>query len=201
MTEAVFGLIGVLIGVFSTWGQSWWSERRSTSRAAHYLAVRVVCVLDQYVERCAEVVSDDGLSFGQRNPDGCLEPQVPLPGPPMFPDDVDWKNISHDLMYRMLSMPADVEAADKGIDFVWNVVASPPDYDEFFEERNYQYGRIGLKASALANELREAYRIPQRELGDWNPLEKLSEAIKEAEETRQKRADSMATLMSDLDEE
>jgi hypothetical protein len=142
MSEAVFGLIGVLIGVFSTWGQSWWSERRSTGRAAHYLAVRVVCVLDQYVERCAEVVSDDGLSFGQRNPDGCLEPQVPLPGPPMFPEDVDWKSISHDLMYRLLSMSADVEGADKGIAFVWNAIACPPDYDEFFEERSYQYGRI-----------------------------------------------------------
>jgi len=201
MSEAVFGLIGVLIGVFSTWGQSWWSERRSTGRAAHYLAVRVVCVLDQYVERCAEVVSDDGLSFGQRNPDGCLEPQVPLPGPPMFPEDVDWKSISHDLMYRLLSMSADVEGADKGIAFVWNAIACPPDYDEFFEERSYQYGRIGLKASAFADELRKNYRIPQRERGNWNPLEKLSEAIKEVEEVRQKRADSTATLMSNLNEE
>lgn len=201
MAEAVFGLVGVLIGVFSTWGQSWWSERRSTGRAAHYLAVRVVCVLDQYVERCAEVVSDDGLSFGQRNPDGCLEPQVPLPGPPMFPEDVDWKSIGHDLMYRLLAMPAEVEEADQAIEFVGSVVAFPPDYDEFFEERSYQYGRIGLKASALADELRKIYRIPQRERGDWNPLEKLSEAIKEVEEVRQRRADSTATLMADVDEE
>lgn len=201
MTEAVFGLIGVLIGVFSTWGQSWWSESRSTGRAAHYLAVRVVCVLDQYVERCAEVVSDDGLSFGQRNPDGCLEPQVPLPGPPMFPEDVDWKSIGHDLMYRLLSMPAEVEEADQAIGFVRSVVAFPPDYDEFFEERSYQYGQIGLKASALADELRKIYSIPQRELGDWNPLEKLSEAIKEVEETRQKRADSTRVLMSGLEDE
>lgn len=201
MSEAIFGLIGVLIGVFSTWGQSWWSERRSTGRAAHYLAVRVVCVLDQYVERCAEVVSDDGLSFGQRNPDGCLEPQVPLPGAPIFPEDVDWKSIGHDLMYRLLSMPAEVEEADQVIEFVGSAVAFPPDYDEFFEERSYQYGRIGLKASELADELRKIYRIPQRERGNWNPIEKLSEAIKEVEEVRQRRADSTATLMADVDEE
>lgn len=191
----------MLIGVFSTWGQSWWSEKRSTGRAAHYLAVRVVCVLDRYVEKCVEVVSDDGLCFGQRNANGCLEPQVPLPGPPKFPEDVDWKSISHDLMYRLLSMSSDVEEADKSIAFVWHAIASPPDYDEFFDERNYQYGRIGLKASAFADELRKTYRIPQREQGDWNPLEKLSEAIREVEEARRKRAGSMATLMADIEDQ
>lgn len=119
----------------------------------------------------------------------------------MFPEDVDWKSIGHDLMYRLLAMPAEVEEADQAIEFVGSVVAFPPDYDEFFEERSYQYGRIGLKASALADELRKIYRIPQRERGDWNPLEKLSEAIKEVEEVRQRRADSTATLMADVDEE
>ena len=81
MTEAIFGLIGVIVGSTISWFQTYWTNKQAAKRDAKYLAIRVVCILDKFVEDCADVVSDDGLSFGQRTPDGLLEPQVKAPGP------------------------------------------------------------------------------------------------------------------------
>ncbi|MBC9794945.1 hypothetical protein [Sinomicrobium weinanense] len=59
--------------------------------------IRFLHILDKFVEDCADVIGDDGLSFGQRTPEGYLEPQVKVPGAPIFPEDVDWKSIEHEL--------------------------------------------------------------------------------------------------------
>src|SRR5436305_213062 len=115
MNEAIFGLIGVALGSFISWLQSYVADKKETHKKARYLAIRVVCILDKYLEDCAEVVKDDGLSFGQRNSEGCLEPQVKAPGAPDYPDDVEWITIEPELMYRILSLPADVEAAHRVI--------------------------------------------------------------------------------------
>lgn len=92
-------------------------RKRATRKNARYLAIRIVCVLDIYLEDCAEVVKDDGLSYGQRNVAGSLEPQVKEPGVPVYPEDVDWKSINHELMYRVLSLPSEVKAAERLISF------------------------------------------------------------------------------------
>lgn len=74
MTEAIFGLLGVLIGSGISWIQTYWVSRQIDIKKAKHLAIRVVFVLYKYVECCAEVVRDDGLSFGQRDNIGCLKP-------------------------------------------------------------------------------------------------------------------------------
>lgn len=63
MTEAIFGLIGVLVGSGISLFQTHWMEKRANDKNARYLAIRVVCILDKYLEDCAEVVNDDGLSY------------------------------------------------------------------------------------------------------------------------------------------
>ncbi|MCB1784445.1 MAG: hypothetical protein KDI13_10690 [Alphaproteobacteria bacterium] len=199
MTEAIFGLVGVLIGSAISWFQAYWLNKEDTKKAARYLAIRVVCILDKYIEDCFAVVKDDGLSYGQRTPEGCLEPQVKSPGAPVFPDDVDWKSIDHDLMYEILSFPSDVEAADRGIAFTWDMVATPPDYEEGFEDRAFHYAQFGLRAYELAKKLRKEYRIPAKEYEEWNPvseLEKELRDIKEARVRREKRNAEFAASMA-----
>jgi len=157
MMEALFGgLVGAIIGS----AFPWWMNKQGTQSKARYLAIRVVCLLDKYVEDCVAVVKDDGLSDGQRTKDGRLEPQVSRPGVPAFPDDIDWKSIKHDLMYEILSFPSDVEAANRVIRDTWYYDASPPDYEKGFEERAFQYAQLGLKAYELAKKLRDQYKIP-----------------------------------------
>ncbi|MFH6946664.1 hypothetical protein [Flavobacterium sp. FlaQc-50] len=189
MTKAIFGLIGVLIGSGISWFQTYWINKRTENRNAKYLAIRVVCILDKYLEDCADVIKDDGLSFGQRTPEGYLKPQVKVPPPPIFPDDVDWKSIDHELMYKILSFPSDIEAGDRIIDFTDNI-SSPPDFSEWFEERKFHYCQFGLNAYKLSEELTLKYNIKKKTYNDWNPVPDLVRELNIVTEKRQKRIKS-----------
>lgn len=191
------GLVGVLTGILLTWIYAAWSEYKDRRRHARYLAIRVVCVLDKYIEQCAAVVSDDGLCDGQPNEEGCLEPQVDTPPTPTFSEDLDWKSIEHGLMYRLLSIPSEAEAADRMIASA-SEHAFPPDYEEALEERQYQYARLGLAAFALTQEVRKKYDIPPKELGDWDPVEHLTKGKDRVEEQRSKRKERLAESASSL---
>lgn len=191
VSAVFFSLVGVVVGALLTLLRDIWADRRARGRNARYLAIRVVCILDKYVEHCAEVALDDGLCEGQRDPQGCLEPQVSPPSPPEFPQDVDWKSIEPGLMYRLLSLPNEAEAAGRRVDASGNF-ADPPDFDAFFEERQDQYGRLGLAAFALTKEIREKYAIPAQNIGEWDQVEHLTKARAQVEEDRRARAERIA---------
>lgn len=196
MTEAIFGLLGVLIGSALTWLQTYWTNKRSEVKSARYLAIRIVCILDKYVEDCTDVVKDDGLSCGQRDSAGCLQPQVKSPGPPVFPDDVDWKSIDQDLMYKLLSMPSEVEEGDRMIKLTDNI-ADPPDFEDWFDERRFYYSQFGLMAYQLSDELAKKYGIKKKAYNDWNPVTDLQHELEMVNARRQKRIErSMLILMS-----
>lgn len=186
MTEAIFGLIGVIVGSSITWVQSYWATRRAEQRNAKYLAIRVVCVLDKYVEDCLDVLRDDGLDYGQRNSEGCRESQVRAPGPPIFPEDVDWKSIDHDLMYQILSMPSEVESAE-GIIRAAGDISGPPDYEEWFEERKYHYAQFGIAAYKLSEDLCNRYGVKRKTYNDVDPISRFKEEWIEINDQRSKR--------------
>lgn len=186
MTEAIFGLVGVLIGSGISWLQAYWVSRRDETKSAKYLAIRVVCILDKYVEDCVDVVKDDGHSEGQRDSEGCLRPQVKSPGAPIFPADIDWKSIDQDLMYKLLSLPSEVEAADRMIRFI-SEIAVPPDYDEWFDERKFYYSKFGLAAYELSGELSDKYNIKKKIYDDWDPSYDLQQELGAVIERREKR--------------
>lgn len=189
MKEAIFGFIGVVIGAFIPWLQSYFNDKLTNKKNARYLAIRVVCILDKYLEDCVEVVKDDGLTYGQRDKDGCLRQQVKAPGVPVFPDDVDWKSIEHELMYKILSLPAEVESADRLIRATADITG-PPDFEEWFEERKFHYSQFGLIAYQLSEELCEKYSIQKKVYNDWNPVNDLKKELQAVAKRRQERIES-----------
>ncbi len=184
--EAIFGLAGVLIGSGITWFQTVWVNKKELERNARYLAIRVACVLDKYVEDCAAVVRDNGLNYGMRTPEGYLEPQVKTLGPPVYPDDIDWKSIDHEMMYKIISFPADVEGADKIIRAA-KVVAKPPNFEDWFDERAYWYAQFGLAAYALAEDLSKKYCIKRKTYNNWDPVAELKANFEAIRTRREKR--------------
>lgn len=194
MTEGFFGLIGVFVGALITWFQSYYTNRQIESKNAKYLAIRVVCILDKFTEDCADVVKDDGLNFGQRTADGCLQPQIMIPEIPVFPDDIDWKSIDHELMYKILSFPSEIAAGNKIIDFTRNI-AGPPDYEDWFDERRFHYASFGLHAEKLASELCREYNIKKKKYNDWDPKDDLARELDAAIQRRQKRLASYQTFI------
>lgn len=127
-------------------------------------------MLDRFLEGCTGVAGDDGLSYGRPNEEWEREFQVSAPDFEVQSLDVDWKSIPAELMYEILSFPDLVSAATHRVSGAFEF-ADPPDYEEGFEERQYQYAYLGLKASEIANKLRSKYRLPENERGNWNPAE------------------------------
>lgn len=174
MSDAVIGLAGVIVGVLAALGKdvvSYWTGRRNAGR---YAAVRIVCVLDAYVEKCVDVVHDDGTTEGRpagRTDSGeeYYSAQVDSPEPPVFADDIDWTSISPDLMYRVLALP---NLAVKTERFISDASehSYPPDYGEFFRARWEGYADLGLEAVSIATALRRQFNLPltSMEVGNHN---------------------------------
>ena len=194
MMEAVFGLVGVFIGAGISWFQTYWFNRNEGEKAARYLAIRIVCIFDKFLEDCVTVVKDTGEPLEN----GIFQAQEKSPDAPIYPDDVDWKSIGRDLMYEILSFPSDVKAGDRIIAFIENVVAFPPDYEEFFEERAFQYAQFGLRAHELATKLRKQYSIPFKKYDDWDPALALKEDLLKIQESRKSREKERAEFMKTL---
>lgn len=164
MSDALIGLAGVVVGVLAALGKdvvSYWAGRRNAGR---YAAVRIICVLDEYVEKCVEVVHDDGTSQGR--PAGRFDSgeeyysaQVDSPPPPVFADDIDWTSISPDLMYRVLALPNLAVRTERFISDA-SEHSYPPDYGEFFRARWEGYADLGLEALSIATVLRRQFNLP-----------------------------------------
>jgi len=91
-------------------------------------------------------------------------------------------------MYKILSFPSDILAGNKIIDFSENI-ASPPDFEDWFEERRYHYSTFGLTAYKLAEELCLKYGIKMKTYNDWNPEAEFERVLKMVTKKRQKRLD------------
>tara|TARA_R110002072_G_scaffold202127_1_gene359939 strand:+ start:1399 stop:1953 length:555 start_codon:yes stop_codon:yes gene_type:complete len=176
-SEVWIGLAGVVVGASITGIKDWILEAARKKAHARYVAIRVVCLFDEFVEDTVEVAYDGGTA----NPhdQGCYEPNVKIPSSPHFPDHWEWKSLPPELMYEILSFPNEVKAADQEISLVGEHSAGPPYYEEWFEERQFRYAKLGKKAHAITIQLRKKYDIPKREIGNWKPEKKLERIIKE----------------------
>ena len=187
MESAIFGLVGVALGALLTVAKEWWFQRSRNRKDAEYLSIQVSCALERYVAHCAKVVSDDGLRCGQPDKDGCSSIQVL---PPTFEPEllkVEWKSLPANLMYEVLDFPYKAEVASQSVDDAFED-DHPPDFDEGFEERHFQYATLGIAASKLAAELRQHVGLPTRTAGDWDPVRYMQEQKSAIELRRMERA-------------
>lgn len=196
MDKALYGLFGVILGSLLTLARELWSDHRSRKRRAEYLAIRVSCALDRYVEKCVAVVDDNGLE----DADGHTTIQEPVPKIDIQSFDVDWQSLSADLMYKILSFPNLIEEANHSIDSVIEYVAGPPDYFEAFDERQYQYATLGIKAADIAKELRAKYNLPKRNWDLWNPVNHMKKRKKEIIQNRKEHEERHKTLLTSMAE-
>lgn len=188
MESAIFGLVGVALGALLTVAREWWFQARKNKKDAEYLAILVSCELERYAARCAEVVGDDGLCEGRPAENGYLYSQVQAPKfePQMF--SVEWKSLPAPLMYEILDFPYKAEVAGQSVSAVFEYVATPPDFSEWFEERQLQYACLGITALKLATKLCAYAGLPAR-VGDKNPADYLEQHKADIESYRKERAD------------
>jgi len=188
MESAIFGLVGVVIGGLLTVAKEWWFQKLKTRKDSEYLSIQVFCQLERYVACCAEVVADDGLCDGQPDKNGYSTPQVKQPvfDPNSF--NVEWKSLPANLMYEVLDFPYKAELASQIVSSAFNFAATPPDFCEGFEERQFQYATLGIAASQLATKLRNHVGLSVKSVGDWNPVKYMEEQKSTIELQRAERA-------------
>lgn len=188
LMPAFIGLLGVLVGGLITIGKDVFLARAERQRNGVYAAIRIIGVLDQYAQKCIDVVFDDGTSEGR--PAGRTEHgeeyhkvQVGSPEPLTYPDDIDWKSLPKKLAFRALTLPNSARDTDRHIGFSAEH-AFPPDYEEVFDARQEGYARLGLEAIELASALRTEFDLPLKDRSVWNaewdPEAFLSERLKKA---------------------
>lgn len=189
LAPAIFGLVGVVVGAVMTFARDLWFQRQRDLKERQYLAIQVSSLLERYVSGCVEVVADNGLYHGQPDENGIYQAQAEEPKfePELL--QVDWKSLPPNLMYEILDFPlliADVQSflADVGD------MSAPPDYEEWFEERQYQYAYLGLQAASLSERLRNRIGLPSRPrpVTEWDPLQFMAKRRDEIDALRAKMA-------------
>lgn len=186
MTEAIFGQVGVFVGSGISWLQSYWTGKNERNKSARYAAIRIVCVLDKFLQDCTDVVNDDGLNEGQRNSNGCLAPQINHPTTISYPEDVDWKSIDSEIMFKLLSFPSEIEDGNRLIQAT-EKFAEKPDYADWFNERKYYYCTFGLFALKLSNEISKKYGVKTKKYIYWDPEKDLNEKLSVVNKQRRQR--------------
>ncbi len=176
MDKAWFGLIGVIIGVVSVGLKEWIVSYISKKKRADYLAIQIVTLLDPFIERCANVVQDDGYSQGN------YQDEIQVKSPDFDPQslEVDWKSIPSNLMYEILSFPNEIKRADNEVGSVFEY----SDMRDTLTERQYQYALLGVKASKIASKLRKNSNIAERDFDNWNPVNFMEKFLKQIEENK-----------------
>ena len=205
MSEAVFGFLGVIIGSFIPWIKEWLNERRIQKESGRYLAIRVICLLDEYLDKCCEIAGDDGTIMGRpagrtENGNEFYEPQIPLPAPPHYPRDIDWKSINSDLMYQLLELPNKARKTNNYIHAAYED-SYPPDYNEFFEARWEGYAKLGIDIIELQNTLQKKYKLPKQDFAlnpEWNAKHYLEDKINQVKEAQEKRYESHKNMISKI---
>lgn len=151
---ATIGAGAALLGTALSFGRDWFVQRLKDGEQRTYVAIRLAAELEDFATRCALAASDHGEpqieSHGQ-------EVCVPRYNTPEFKIDYsgyEWRLIPKDLLLRILEMPHLVHRAHAYLEGVSEFVAGPPYYEEFYSERSLKFGRLGVAALQLAQDLR-----------------------------------------------
>ncbi|WP_406662954.1 hypothetical protein [Gallaecimonas sp. GXIMD1310] len=200
MDKAIFGLLGVALGVFLTVAKEWWFQSRKNKKDAEYLSIQVISMLDRFVSGCSAVVDDDGLCHGQPDQDGYHRIQVKTPSFEPEAAKVEWKSLPANLMYEVLTFPNKVEIANNTISAIFEYGTTPPDYVEGFEERQYLYAELGLEAAELASKLRAYSGLPMRQKNEWNSVAFIKERRESIANQRQEHAKQHEAMLQKRNE-
>ncbi|QEW34562.1 hypothetical protein D0N50_22500 (plasmid) [Erwinia billingiae] len=125
-------------------------------RERYFIATELIFLLEQFAEGCASVARDNGLEH-----EHAFAPTSSLPELDYSVITGDWRTLPVRRMYQLRELPVLKSESDRTIDATDFI---GPDYDEFFEARQYEYTRLGLKAIILSRRLRKLNGFPDSRL-------------------------------------
>lgn len=131
------------------------AAEKKMRQARQFIAIELIFLLEEFAEGCARAATDTGHADNE----GILRVSAERPDIDLTQIAGDWRVLPAALMYRIRELPILVNEADKYVASAWDN-DWPPDYSRTFEERQYQYSRVGLKALFSAIRLRKLVGLP-----------------------------------------
>lgn len=155
--DSLNAFIAAVIGGVITIAGEWWFRHIQERKDAEFLVILVTRHLDLYILGCIEIVGDDG----QPDIDGNYYSQTSEPKfePELL--EVEWKSLPVKLLYDVFDLPTRAEQTSKKLSDL-SQISNPPDFEEWFEERQYQYAGLGYDAYILTNNLRAHAGLPKK---------------------------------------
>ncbi|MDQ9388638.1 MULTISPECIES: hypothetical protein [Serratia] len=166
----------------------WREESAAAAKQASerlFIATELVFLLEQFAEGCAQVATDQGEPDQQ----GEYSPAVKPPELSVLDVSGDWRTLPPLIMYRIRELPILQSEARRDIaaasEHSW-----APYHKEGFQERQYQYARLGLKALILSRRLRKLTGLPDTRLDatEWSAQPVLWKAWQEERNRRSVQA-------------
>ncbi|NTF64963.1 hypothetical protein [Rhizobium rhizogenes] len=178
ITGAFIALAAVALGALLGVLKDLFVESAKRKRLAWLTAVRLTVILDRYVDECATHADDDG----EADEKGYYRLRHPQPDL-VYPEDLAWTSLTKQLMYDAFKLKVRHDGTISGLDFLYNEVASPPDYGEYFAEKGEKISRRGQDAVKLVGKLKRKYGVPTADRNEYSPQNTFDRVV-EAYETR-----------------
>ena len=120
-----------------------------------FIATELVFHLERFAELCVNLATDAGYEDSS----GITRFSVVAEDLSLSQISGDWRVLPRQLMYRIRELPVLQNSADRAIGSAAEH-DDPPDYDDTFYERRYQYTWLGLKTIILARRVRKLVDLP-----------------------------------------
>ena len=157
--ELFSGIAGALLVFFLIWFKEFISDKMKKKREAEYLAIRVITALDKYAAACWTLSNNFkvfSMQVGKKN-------SILLPKSPVYPTDINWKSIKHDLVCEILSLHSATEFTDEAVTQSTVKLSDEvlKNHIEFFFENYITYS---LRSIKISKALRKKYKIKGLEI-------------------------------------
>lgn len=161
-------LAGALIGALIPAVVTYLQNRTSRQDELGFLAVQVSSALYSYASGCVDVAYD----AGQHDEQGrlCYVMTSPTFNPPSL--DVNWRTISVKLLDRIFAISSAQRIVNERLS--WE---AENDFEYPVLSRQIEYGKLALKALAIAHDLRRAADLPLDPDGVIDLMSKMREFV------------------------
>lgn len=153
-----FGALGgVVLGAVLVWIGEFVKTYYARSVSSHYLAVRLIPLLEVLLDSSYDCAFDDGTALGQTDKNGCFQIQTLAPKFDL-PDDVDWKSLDKKLLEAIMSISSQLYSISRNVS-AEHEHAIPP-YDDFMCYRQYEYAKFALDCDEVLTKVRALIKLP-----------------------------------------
>lgn len=160
-----------------------------------YISTELVFLLKKFAEECVQIATDRGYEDSQ----GITRAKVKKTVLSLSDVSGDWRVLPLTLMYRIRELTVLQDVADRAIADA-EEHDDPPDFSETFDERQYQYTKLGLKTIIQTRRLRAYSGLPATclDASPWSAQPALWDVWREKRKQRAAKALYLADMYDQL---